>query len=420
MTEFRPIRQERVEVQDGLGLLEVCGTTLYETCLMFRGRPIILEWDDYEGSVAQYLVQVNDPVFQDAIHAFTTVSRDIDLHQTLATQIEPILRLFFNGAYKLTVSQLVKDDFTVIDLNISKHLNYTQYYPFGDCLICTFPKSRLDLLRVADWIAQIESGNRPPVVVASHPEGWGDFVIDGHHRLEAYEQLSIPPFIISITPDSPRPFELALVDAMLRDKPKLFEQFHKNRPKSLDDLRALPSDVRAELIGDELKIFPPRGDMPASASGAILASLYEHSRFVYGRAYSSTVAYVIENQHRKFPIAEKYVPYARYNSFSPDVSFHVGARTGMGFLEGAPVFAVEIRGEDDYHPYADLHREIKRADYFACGTLVVWDVDLLGDDVVRSYRADQPYTPTVFRRGDTASAEPAVPGWMLPVNTLFE
>ena len=35
----------------------------------------------------------------------------------------------------------------------------------------------------------------------------------------------------------------------------------------------------------------------------------------------------------------------------------------------------------------------KRADYFAAGTLVVWDVDLLADDVVRVYRADAPDSP---------------------------
>ena len=61
----------------------------------------------------------------------------------------------------------------------------------------------------------------------------------------------------------------------------------------------------------------------------------------------------------------------------------------------------------------------KRADYFACGTLVVWDVDLLSDEVVRSYRADQPYTPTVFRRGKIADAIPALGDWRLEVDRLF-
>ena len=58
-------------------------------------------------------------------------------------------------------------------------------------------------------------------------------------------------------------------------------------------------------------------------------------------------------------------------------------------------------------------------DYFAAGTQVVWDVDLLSDEVVRVYRASDPDHPTVYRRGEEAEAEPAVPGWSMPVAELF-
>jgi len=51
----------------------------------------------------------------------------------------------------------------------------------------------------------------------------------------------------------------------------------------------------------------------------------------------------------------------------------------------------------------------KRADYFAAGTLVVWDVDLLSVDVIKSYTANEPETPKIFRRSDLADAEPAGP-----------
>jgi Uma2 family endonuclease len=61
----------------------------------------------------------------------------------------------------------------------------------------------------------------------------------------------------------------------------------------------------------------------------------------------------------------------------------------------------------------------KRADYFAAGTLVVWDVDLLSDDVVRVYRATAPAEPTIYKRGQSAEAEPALPGWTMPVDDLF-
>jgi Uma2 family endonuclease len=61
----------------------------------------------------------------------------------------------------------------------------------------------------------------------------------------------------------------------------------------------------------------------------------------------------------------------------------------------------------------------KRADYFAAGTLVVWDVDLLSEAPVRAYRASDPENPTLYRRGEFADAEPALPGWRMSVDDLF-
>jgi hypothetical protein len=42
---------------------------------------------------------------------------------------------------------------------------------------------------------------------------------------------------------------------------------------------------------------------------------------------------------------------------------------------------------------------------------VAWDVDLIGDDVIRVLRAGAPDAPTIHRAGDVADAEPAVSGW---------
>jgi len=49
----------------------------------------------------------------------------------------------------------------------------------------------------------------------------------------------------------------------------------------------------------------------------------------------------------------------------------------------------------------------------------VWDVDLLGADVVRVHRASDPDRPRVYRRSERAEAEPALPGWSMPVDELF-
>ena len=63
---------------------------------------------------------------------------------------------------------------------------------------------------------------------------------------------------------------------------------------------------------------------------------------------------------------------------------------------------------------------VKRVDYFAAGTLVVWDADVLKDEVVRVYRASDPTSATTYQRGEAVDAEPALPGWSMPVDALFE
>jgi Uma2 family endonuclease len=165
-------------------------------------------------------------------------------------------------------------------------------------------------------------------------------------------------------------------------------------------------DGKAELVNGEIVLMPPTGDEPGSAGFEIAASLREYARRTgQGRAYPDGVGFHVHLPHRE--------------SFSPDAAYHVGPRAGMRFLEGAPIFAVEVRSEGDYGPAAEQAVAQKRADYFTCGTLVVWDVDLLSEEVVKVYRASDPHYPTIYRRGDIAEAEPAVLGWRMPVDDLF-
>jgi Uma2 family endonuclease len=166
------------------------------------------------------------------------------------------------------------------------------------------------------------------------------------------------------------------------------------------------NDAKAEIVGGRIVMMSPTGDMPSSAGGFIYASLLAYSKQHGGRAYPDNAAFLVELPNRK--------------SFSPDASYYTGPRAKMKFLPSAPDFAVEVRSEEDYGPAAERRMAVKRTDYFAAGTKVVWDVDLLSRDVVRVYRADSPDQPAIYGRGETAEAEPAVPGWKFAVDELFD
>ncbi len=175
---------------------------------------------------------------------------------------------------------------------------------------------------------------------------------------------------------------------------------------TVEDLYHVPEDGKAEIVDGELVLMSPTGAAPGYAGDEIYVSLREYARRTkQGRAVGDNKAFIVNLPHRK--------------SFSPDAAYYTSKPTGMKFFEGAPVFVAEVRSENDYGPVAERQIARKRADYFAAGTLVVWDVDLLSDAVVRVYRASDPDTPTVYRRGEQAEAEPAVPGWTIPVDDLF-
>lgn len=163
---------------------------------------------------------------------------------------------------------------------------------------------------------------------------------------------------------------------------------------------------KAELVDGEIVLMSPTGDMPSFAAGEIFAGLREHARRTKsGRAVTDNAGFRVDLPNR--------------GSFSPDAAFYNGKRAGMKFFEGAPVFAVEVRSESDYGPKAEAKMTKKRRDYFAAGTLCVWDVDLQSTDVIKAYHYNEPENPIIFRRGDVADAGKAVPDWSIPVDELF-
>jgi Uma2 family endonuclease len=175
---------------------------------------------------------------------------------------------------------------------------------------------------------------------------------------------------------------------------------------TLEDLYHVPDNGKAEIVNGEVITMSPTGYLPGYAGGEIFASLREYARRMKtGLATPDNVGYSVNLPHRE--------------SFSPDAAFYTGQPTGMKFLQGAPIFAAEVRSEGDYGPKAEHLISQKRADYFQSGTLVVWDVDLLSDEVVKVYHAPDPKNPTIYHRGEVAEAEPAVPGWSMPVDDLF-
>jgi Uma2 family endonuclease len=179
------------------------------------------------------------------------------------------------------------------------------------------------------------------------------------------------------------------------------------RPATLDDLYKI--EGKAELIGGRIVRYMASGHRPTQVAFEIAIRLREYARQSrHGYAYPDGIGYAVPELA------------SGRESFEPDASYYDGAlpANDMRFVEGPPTFAVEVRSEGDYGSAADAEYAAKRADYFEAGTRAVWDVDPIARTVTL-YSADVPSSPTVYRVGDQADAEPALSGWRVPVAELF-
>ena len=181
----------------------------------------------------------------------------------------------------------------------------------------------------------------------------------------------------------------------------------REKAATLDDLYLV--DGKAELIAGRIVHLMATGFRPHRIAAKIFISLELHSTATgRGVAFTNNMGFAVP----KLPDGRQ--------SFSPDAAYYDGPLPAnlMRFVSGPPTFAVEVRSEGDYGASAEEEIADNRADYFLAGTLVVWDVDPLARRI-HAYRADAPIEPTTFLEGQTADAEPAVPGWRMAVAEIF-
>jgi Uma2 family endonuclease len=169
------------------------------------------------------------------------------------------------------------------------------------------------------------------------------------------------------------------------------------------------TEGKAELIRGRIVEYMATGNQPSQVGGNIYASLREQvKRSRRGVPYTDSVGFIVAE-----------LPSGR-ESFCPDASYYEGPlpTNPMRFVDGPPTFAAAVRSENGYGPAAEEALAEKRTDYFAVGTLIVWDVDPRAERVL-VYRPTEPGQPTIYIRGQVAEAEPAVPGWRMPVDDVF-
>ena len=188
----------------GMGRIEVRGDD-FDAVLLIDGQPILMHWHDCSGSIMQYLLAM-EPT-PDLNNGLSEMHHFLNYgwHESMPIepQILPILKLFANGTYTLMVEDA--RDIYFDDLDIPSE--YHTYPCWAGTLFTTLATSKLNQDAVELHSERISAGHRPCVIATARfdmeTEIFCRYVIDGHHKLAAYQKLGIIPRLCTIVHQAP-------------------------------------------------------------------------------------------------------------------------------------------------------------------------------------------------------------------------
>ncbi|NHQ88429.1 hypothetical protein HA050_20215 [Iodobacter sp. HSC-16F04] len=187
------IRREAFTVTSMGGLLDVRGDD-FEAALLVGGKIRVFQWSDCRGSVGQNLVRkISTDKTRSELSFRKSVEVEVSGDYPLGVHFSEILNVLAIGEYALVLEEIPADAY-VVDLTDKSEngLEVTSFYPGFGALIATQPLSSLSAAHVNHLAQDIQNGARPTVITLCTDGAWGEFIIDGHHKLPAYRIAGIP------------------------------------------------------------------------------------------------------------------------------------------------------------------------------------------------------------------------------------
>lgn len=201
----------KIQVTKGQGIIRILYDE-YASCLIIK-EPKIINWPDCGGSIAEYF-SVSD--FSPEERLSLTKSIDIAIssgdEDNIIKVLPTFLDLFENGDYsinfgniELSEAEFITDKDTCAS-HIPENERFRNFYPFRSWqYFYTIPYKKINQQRVSFYKQAIMSGSRPKVVIydvsyANPYEYIGSsmYVLDGHHKIQAYIDLGLEIPYVSI------------------------------------------------------------------------------------------------------------------------------------------------------------------------------------------------------------------------------
>jgi len=196
VSEYIP-RNETYRLTTGRGRLELRADGARACGLYLDNKPILYHWDASESTaIDAYFHFMALELGNELSDLRRIVAQEPTPERSLSDLIQPLLSLFANGEYTLSFGR-VPDDYATGFWEEQ----WGEMYASMDTLhlIATQPEKGLDLVRVFDYIERIERGERPWAITLV--AAWNaEFILDGHHKLTAYQECRVLPWRLKITP----------------------------------------------------------------------------------------------------------------------------------------------------------------------------------------------------------------------------
>ncbi|WP_131724304.1 hypothetical protein [Chryseobacterium indologenes] len=198
-------------VTNGQGIIRLISDG-FAHCLSIR-RTVAVNWPDCRGSVGEYYA-VSELSKEEQIHMTDQLNQALinGTEEEIMAGIQEFLQLFENGTYQVYPENMPVDN---TDFHTYRSLPADElpsngdffsgwFYPFKDFdHIFTLAGSSIDETRVCYYIDLIRKGARPKALAFSKSYTMdsgisSSFILDGHHKIEAYIRLKmdIPAIVI--------------------------------------------------------------------------------------------------------------------------------------------------------------------------------------------------------------------------------
>ncbi len=188
---------EIIDIYEGKGKIKIKGN-ITDTYLYINGNPKIVSFFAEVGTVWRYLIgtSITEKIIDDNyLYESLVGTGKLDFNNSLQNQFGHILNLLSNGKYELKLCEFPYK-ITYLGLNNEEKPYSDTYGGLADIL---FTQKYFDLSVVEKYKSKIKKGERPICVLFKLQDSWTIFVIDGHHKLNAYKELKINPKALIIS-----------------------------------------------------------------------------------------------------------------------------------------------------------------------------------------------------------------------------